>query len=135
MESPVHLDRTAELGHRLSSICIQLALPHTSITGWQWGIPTQVKLGYTTLIPKEVGTTEAEKMRPITVTTTLVRLFHRILARRLERHLPSSALQRGFKAGDGCGSNKRLLEAIIHERIGNKGEKPIKVNVHVEIIQ
>ena len=78
-------------------------------------LPTQVKIGYTNLIPKEVGATEPEKMRPITVTSTLVRLFHRILARRFERILPSSQLQRGFKAGDGCGSNKRLLEAVIHE--------------------
>ena len=67
--------------------------------------------------------TEPEKMRPLTVTSCLVRLFHRILARRFERYLPSSALQRGFKAGDGCGSNKRLLEAIIHERIGYKDDR------------
>ena len=80
-------------------------------------LPTQVKIGYTTLIPKELGATEIEKWRPITVTSTLVRLFHRILARQFERILPSSQLQRGFKACDGCGSNKRLLEAVIQEHV------------------
>ena len=44
-------------------------------------LPTQVKIEYTMLIPMEVGATEPEKMRQITVTSTLVRLFHRILAR------------------------------------------------------
>ena len=68
------------------------------------------------LIPKEVGTADKEKMRPRTVTSCLVRHFHRILARRLERALLSSSLQRGFKAGDGCGSNKWLLEGVIYEQ-------------------
>ena len=62
-------------------------------------------------------------MRPIRVTSTLVRLFHRILARQFERILPSSQLQRGFKASDGCGSNKRLLEVVLHECIGYKGNR------------
>ena len=35
-------------------------------------LPTQVKIEYTMLIPMEVGATELEKMRQITVTSTLL---------------------------------------------------------------
>ena len=80
-----------------------------------------LKEGFTTLIPKEVGTSDKEKMQPLTMTWCLIRLFHRILAQRLERALPVSSLQRGFKAGDGCGANKRLLEGVIHEHVGYQG--------------
>ena len=74
----------------------------------------QVKAGKTVLIPKEVGA----KMRPLTVTSVLVRLFHRLLARRFERAMPSSHPQRGFKAGDSTNADVRLLQAIVQERLG-----------------
>ena len=47
----------------------------------QGRLPETLKEGYTTLIPKEVGTADKEKMRPLIVTSRLIQLFHRILNR------------------------------------------------------
>ena len=47
----------------------------------QGRLPETLKEGYTTLIPKEVGTADKEKMRPLIVTSCLIQLFHRILNR------------------------------------------------------
>ena len=41
--------------------------------------PLRLCRGVTTLIPKEVGTLEPSKYRPITVTSVLGRIFHKVL--------------------------------------------------------
>ena len=77
--------------------------------------PSACKEGITTLIPKVLGTRDPSKFRPITVTSCLVRLFHRILARRFDSVIPISEMQRGFRPGDGLGNNISLLQAIVKE--------------------
>lgn len=76
-------------------------------------LPDRMLLGVTTLIPKTEGSQDPAKFRPITVTSTVARLYDRILGRRLEKDLPLDNAQRGFRSGDGMSVNVRLLEAVL----------------------
>ena len=46
--------------------------------------PSAFKLGLTTLIPKTKHSTEPSHYRPITMSSIFCRLFHKMLARRIE---------------------------------------------------
>ncbi|CAB0033470.1 unnamed protein product, partial [Trichogramma brassicae] len=57
------------------------------------------------------------EFRPITVTSSLTRLFHRILAIRADSLLNFDDSQRAFRSGiDGCRDNTMLLDAILRSR-------------------
>ena len=84
--------------------------------------PSDLLSGYTTLVPKEVGTTDPAKQRPITVQSVLVRVFHRILACRLEESCPVSNRQKGFRPGDGIAQNCKILETLL-KRSRRHGKK------------
>ena len=77
--------------------------------------PSGLHLGYTTLVPKVAGTDQPAKHRPITVQSILVRIFHRVLAGRLERACPVDERQKGFRPGDGLAQNLKILESILQE--------------------
>ena len=78
-------------------------------------LPNNLTGAFTTLIPKEVGTDDPAKHRPITVSSFLVRSFHKILARRLDRHCPVGTRQKGFRPGDGIAQNLSLLDTVLGE--------------------
>ena len=77
--------------------------------------PSGLHLGYTTLVPKVAGTDQPAKHRPITVQSILVRIFHRVLAGRLETACPVDERQKGFRPGDGLAQNLKILESILQE--------------------
>ena len=55
--------------------------------------------------------------RPIAISSALVRLFHRILDKRIDSAVEFSEEQRAFRAGiDGCGDNTALLDTILRSR-------------------
>jgi len=89
--------------------------------------PTALKEGLTTLIPKVQGSNDMAAFRPITVTSCLTRFYYRILARRFENFVPISEMQRGFRPGDGVGTNVSLLQAIIRERTDPAKLRPLDV--------
>ena len=65
------------------------------------------------MIPKEKGTEDPAKTRPITVSSVLVRLFNKIFAKRLEEQCPVSPRQKAFRWGDGIAENIHTLQSAI----------------------
>lgn len=82
--------------------------------------PTRLLKGYTTLIPKVLSTEDPAKFRPITVTSVIIRLLHKIMARRLGEALQLDEDQRGFRQGDGISINVRLLEGALSTSISKR---------------
>ena len=76
--------------------------------------PDKLLLGETSHIPKDpLDTQDPAKYRPITVASTIIRCYHKILAKRFERELPIDPLQRGFETGDGVAINTFALDYAI----------------------
>ncbi|XP_053911837.1 mitochondrial enolase superfamily member 1 [Cuculus canorus] len=79
-------------------------------------VPDVVKECRTILIPKS---TNAERLndinnwRPITIGSTILRLFTKILTARLTKACPLNPRQRGFIRSAGCAENLKLLQLII----------------------
>ena len=83
-------------------------------------LPSTLYEGYTTLIPKEIGTNDPAKFRPITVSSILTRLFHKILARRLDVSCPPSERQKAFRSGDGLAENVSILKHVLSKARDHK---------------
>jgi hypothetical protein len=77
--------------------------------------PEAFKDGYTTLAPKVAQPTASEH-RPITVSTMVARLYHRLLAARLERDVPLNPRQKAFRRGDGLRDNIWILRSLLKGR-------------------
>ena len=75
--------------------------------------PTSFKDGLTTLIPKVPRPGKPSEFRPITVSSISARLFHKILACRLERCIELNIRQKAFQRRDGIAENIFLLKNII----------------------
>ncbi|KAF6033257.1 hypothetical protein EB796_008436 [Bugula neritina] len=83
-------------------------------------LPTMICEGRTTLVPKVVGTKDPSEFRPVTVCSVFTRLFHSILGSRLERLLPISQRQKGFRKGDGIFLNSLTLQRCIADAKANR---------------
>ena len=85
---PVDLIRSKTLD---ADLCIfyNLFLLHSTT-------PTTLTKGVTSVIPKEDQPTSPAEFRPITVTSTILRLFHKILASRLVM-IPINNAKRAFR--------------------------------------
>ena len=81
-------------------------------------IPMELTESRTVLIPKEMGTRDPAKHRPITVSSVLIRVFHKILAARLDTHCPPSDRQKAFRSGDGLFENVAILKSVLHSARG-----------------
>ena len=78
--------------------------------------PEAFRHGVTVLIPKTSEGAEPRDYRPITLGPVLCRVFHRILAERIERHYRICGTQKAFRKGDGIGENTYLLRNVIADR-------------------
>ena len=85
-------------------------------------LPTQLHDCVTTLIPKEIGTSDPSKFRPITVSSWLVRIYHKILAKRLSNSCPVSDRQKAFREGDGLSENVNILKHLLKDRSNAKAK-------------
>ena len=72
-------------------------------------LPSPLRVSETFLLPKEVGAGVPEKYRPITISDIVVRCFHRIMAQRIEVHLPISSRQKDFRSGDGIADSEWFM--------------------------
>ena len=80
-------------------------------------LPSRLRRGQTVLLPKCAEAGEPAKSPPITMSDIVVRWFHRILAQRMEIHLPFSTRQKAFRAGDGLADSVWFIQAVIkHHR-------------------
>ena len=76
-------------------------------------LPSQMYGGCTSFIPKSPGTNNPAEHRPITVPPVIVRLFHSILAKRLEALCPPSERQKAFRKGDGIAENIEVFKETL----------------------
>ena len=88
-------------------------------------LPSALDEARTTLIPKETGTVDPAKFRPITVTSVLTRLFHRILGSRIEKGCPINQRQKAFRKIDGMSENIFLLRFLIAKATDSRRPRPL----------
>lgn len=88
-------------------------------------IPTEWKLGYISSIYKKGSRTECKNYRGITVTSSVGRLYGRILKQRIEKIIEIGEEQCGFVAGRSCTDNIFTLSQVIQKRVARDRETHI----------
>lgn len=78
-------------------------------------VPRNLAVSRTTFIPKVPEASRPEDFRPIAVAPNLMRMFHKILASRVQRKVSLDVRQRAFIPADGCGENVAILQALLTE--------------------
>ena len=76
-------------------------------------VPSALNEGYTSLIPKELPPTDPAQHRPITVSSILCRLYHKVISRRFDALCPAGVRQKAFRQGDGIAENTEILKNVI----------------------
>ena len=76
-------------------------------------LPGRLRRGQTVLLPKCAEAEDPAKYRPITMSDIVVSCFHRILAQRMEIHLPFSTSHKAFRPGDGVADSVWFIQAVI----------------------
>ena len=95
------------------------AIPHDQLSAhfnlWLLSgyLPSTLRGGETVLLPKVSGAGAPNEFRPITVSNIVVRCFHRIMAQRMEMHLPLSLGQKAFRRGDGIADSVWFMQTVI----------------------
>ena len=95
------------------------AIPHDQLAAhfnlWLLSayLPSTLRGGETVLLPKVSGAGAPNEFRPITVSNIVVRCFHRIMAQRMEMHLPLSLGQKAFRRGDGIADSVWFMQTVI----------------------
>ena len=65
------------------------------------------------LLPKVSGAGAPNEFHPITISNIVVGCFHRIMAQRMEMHLPLSLGQKAFRRGDGIADSVWFMQTVI----------------------
>ncbi|KAM7298227.1 uncharacterized protein ISCGN_018839 [Ixodes scapularis] len=78
-------------------------------------VPRILAVSRTTFVPKVPEATKPDDFRPIAVAPNLLRLLHKILAKRLQGCVDLDMRQRAFLPADGCGENVSILQALHSE--------------------
>ena len=78
--------------------------------------PESFRHGITVMIPKSSDSVESKQFRPITMGPILCRLYHRILAERIESCYQISERQKAFRRGDGIADNTHILRCVLADR-------------------
>ena len=76
-------------------------------------LPSTLRGGETVLLHKVSGASAPNEFRPITISNIVVRCFHRIMAQRMEMHLPLSLRQKVFRRGDGIADSVWFTQTVI----------------------
>lgn len=79
-------------------------------------VPAALRENRTTLLPKTGDLKSVTNWRPVTVSSLLLRLIHKVIASRLSKQVPLHSSQRGFTAQDGLLANTHVLQTVIRER-------------------
>lgn len=88
-------------------------------------LPETWKRSRTILIHKDGDRTNPTNYRPITISSSLLRLFHRLLAKRIKSVIKPSIHQRGFIELDGTMANAMITQYYIRTRTETR--KPFNV--------
>jgi hypothetical protein len=112
---------TAEQIKKMKSESLRLLFIVFQITEYS---PRSLREGVVTLIPKKENPTTPGEFRPITVTSVILRAFHGVLAKRMEK-LPISSRQKAFLPRDGIAENLFILKETIDHAKHNRREQHI----------
>ena len=77
--------------------------------------PASFLTSRTTLIPKSKIPASAGDYRPISVTSIICRLYHKLISRKVELALRLHHSQRTFRAVDGVAANLTVLDCVISD--------------------
>lgn len=84
-------------------------------------VPDPLKINRTVLLPKGKDNLDNIKnWRPITIASVLIRIYNKILARRMQNVFRTNSKQTGFKPVNGVGQNVALLHNLIRHARTNK---------------
>uniref|UniRef100_A0A3B5LV86 Reverse transcriptase domain-containing protein n=1 Tax=Xiphophorus couchianus TaxID=32473 RepID=A0A3B5LV86_9TELE len=86
-------------------------------------LPRLLKRSRTTLVPKSPDPLElsrVENWRPISLSSTILRLLSKILCDRLSEACPAHSSQKGFTRGEGCSTNLMLLDGVVRRAVRHK---------------
>lgn len=75
-------------------------------------LPESLCKSRTIFLPKKEESNEPGDFRPITISSVIVRTFHKVLANRL-KCISLDERQRGFRDTDGCSDNTMLLDMVL----------------------
>ena len=82
-------------------------------------LPLCLKRHRTVLIPKADDPKSASEFRPITISSFLVRLHHKIIAKQCSSAFELHPAQHAIRKGDGCAENVTLLDTILRDATQN----------------
>jgi hypothetical protein len=103
-------------------------LPPSELAQWftlflyTGSVPRVLNDARVTLIPKTTKPTEPSDYRPIAISSVILRVFHKILEKRL-RQIPISVDQKGFREVDGTRDHSFVLRSVI--RIARQEKTPL----------
>lgn len=78
-------------------------------------VPPYLKVSRAVFIPKTSSPEQPSDFRPIAISSLLLRVYHRIIALRVQRLVSLDERQRAFIPADGCAENVILLSALLAE--------------------
>lgn len=78
-------------------------------------VPRRFRDSRTILLPKSIDRLEPSYYRPISVSSVVLRHFHKILVTRLAKYKLIDDRQRAFISADGCAENVAALSAILYD--------------------
>ncbi|KAL8620402.1 hypothetical protein ACOMHN_055483 [Nucella lapillus] len=86
-------------------------------------IPQYLKESRSILLPKgKKDLNLIGNWRPLTISSILLRIYSKVLAKRLTAAVPLNPIQRGFIPAPGVGENTQLLARVIKQAKARKGE-------------
>ena len=107
---------------QLKSIPRELLARVFSLFMWCGRLPEHLYFSRTVLIPKKKGAATPGDFRPITISSVLIRTYHKILANRLKASIQLDPRQRGFINAEGCSENVMLLDMALNHTIKDTGK-------------
>lgn len=97
----------------IRAIPIEILVRIFNLILWTGRIPEHLRTAKTIFIPKTSGVLEPENVRPITISSIVVRQLHGILASRIINNIDLDPRQRGFIPSDGCAENVILIDLLL----------------------
>lgn len=102
----------------LRSIPVGILAGIFNILLWCGRIPKYLLESRTTLIPKKSEMTSPGDLRPITVSSVLIRALHKVLANRMSKLVDLDRRQKAFRKLDGCAESVVILDLILRSHHG-----------------
>ena len=110
------LQKSKELAESLVTICEKWTPGLFNLWLYAGYQTAEFRHSRTVLIPKVAVPVAPGEFRPIAISSFVSRVFHRLLAERLAKHLMFQSRQRAFVKGDGLADNVFLLRSLIRDR-------------------